>query len=424
MRRIRVNEVIIVEGKYDATALANLVDGLILTTEGFSIFSDEEKKELIRRLGARRGIVILTDSDAAGFKIRHYIEKIAQGCAIRHAYIPAVSGKEKRKSAPSKEGTLGVEGLPAAQLIAALQAAGVGCEKTEQRRKITFTDLYEFGLSGTQGSAARRREWLRRIGLPPRLSKRALPEVLSSLYSYEEFVAMMEEKPVLFWDFHGTLSLPDVTWYDAAMEAARELVPEVELRLETLIEHFSRTCLPWWSVPDRDTRHLVAPGAWWAHCENEFRTMFVRCGYTPEQAALLAPALREKVLDARRYSLYPDAISTLQALQKHGYRHYILSNNYPELENITDFLGLTPLLEGVLVSGKIGYDKPRQEIFDIARRTAGNPAEVWMIGDNPNDDIQGAKAAGFKTVSVHKKEAPEADYTVDSLSEILKIFLE
>ncbi len=197
MQKLRVNEVILVEGKYDATALASVVDGLILTTGGFSIFSDSEKKELIRRLGRRHGLLILTDSDAAGFSIRHYIEKIAHGCVVKNAYIPAMPGKESRKAAPSKEGTLGVEGLPPAVLRQSLAQAGVTVESAAPRDAVTYTDLYEWGLSGGAGSATRRRALLGRLGLPPRLSKRALCQVLGSLYTRGQIksaLAALEEE--------------------------------------------------------------------------------------------------------------------------------------------------------------------------------------------------------------------------------------
>lgn len=186
MERLLLDEVIIVEGRYDAVALGSIVDGLVITTNGFSIFNDEEKKDLIRRLGSQRGLLILTDSDDAGFRIRHYIEKIAGNCPIKHAYIPALPGKEPRKAAPSKEGTLGVEGVSADILRKALEDAGVHVATGSQRQLITHTDLFEWGLSGQANSAEKRRMVLRSLGLPPRLSKRALCLVLSRLYTREE----------------------------------------------------------------------------------------------------------------------------------------------------------------------------------------------------------------------------------------------
>lgn len=189
MSRLRIREVVVVEGKYDAVKLADIVDGLILPVGGFSVFTSEETKQLLRRLGRERGLLILTDSDAAGFRIRAYINKLAQGLDVKNAYIPALAGKEPRKPRPSGEGLLGVEGVPADVIVRAIRAAGV-CEAParSEKRPITYADLYEQGLSGTQNSAEARRAWLASIGLPPRISKKGLLEALNSLYTYEEFL--------------------------------------------------------------------------------------------------------------------------------------------------------------------------------------------------------------------------------------------
>lgn len=430
-QRLRLKEVVIVEGKYDAVALEGLVDGLILTTGGFSIFRDDEKKALIRRLGAQRGLLVLTDSDAAGFRIRHYIEKIARGCSIKHAYIPALAGKEPRKAAPAAEGTLGVEGLPPQLLRTALAQAGVMPDEGAAPL-ITHTDLYELGISGGEGSALRRRALLKQLGLPPRLSKRALCSVLGSLYTREELQQMLENenhsvkkekggKPVLFWDFHGTLTLPDVSWFEAAMEAAAEVVPAKPLDLEVLKRHFWGTCLPWYSVPSRDTRHLAGSARWWGHCQGEFVGMFQKCGFTKMEAEALSAMMRERVLQPHRYTLYPDAERTLKELNRRGYQSYILSNNFPELEELVQAMGIRGLFRGVFTSGLIGYDKPRPEIFHHALKAAGHPAEAWMFGDNPQDDITGAKAAGFTAVAVHRVDAPDADHHIDALAEVLAL---
>lgn len=124
MKKLRVEEVIVVEGKYDAAKLADLVDGLILTTNGFSVFKNAETKRLLVELGKKRGIIVLTDSDDAGFRIRNYINKLAQGICVKNAYVPAIAGKERRKAQPSKEGVLGVEGVPSEAILRALQTAG------------------------------------------------------------------------------------------------------------------------------------------------------------------------------------------------------------------------------------------------------------------------------------------------------------
>lgn len=194
MDKLRLQEVVVVEGKYDAAKLSTLVDGLILPVGGFSVFSSEETKALLRRLGAARGLIILTDSDAAGFRIRAYVNQLARGLAVKNVYIPAVSGKESRKERPSKEGLLGVEGVDAEIILRALKAAGVDASPAKpDRRMITYTDLYQAGLSGGEGSAQRRRAWLASVNLPPRLSKKGLLEALNSLYTYEEFLATLPE---------------------------------------------------------------------------------------------------------------------------------------------------------------------------------------------------------------------------------------
>jgi ribonuclease M5 len=187
---IHVKEAVIVEGKYDKIKLSSIIDGLILETDGFRIFKDREKMALLRKLAAARGLLVLTDSDSAGFLIRHYLSGSIPPAQIKHAYIPDIFGKEKRKSKPSREGKLGVEGVPDAAIVEALQRAGVAAGEGPQADgcpKITKTDLYLSGLSGKPGSAQKRRKFLHRLNLPEHLSANALPEVLSALMSKEEF---------------------------------------------------------------------------------------------------------------------------------------------------------------------------------------------------------------------------------------------
>ncbi len=190
MEKLRLAPVLLVEGKYDAAKLSELVDGLILTTGGFSIFSDTEKQQLIVELGRRRGLLVLTDSDAAGFRIRRFINDIAQGLPVKNIYIPSIAGKESRKAHPGKEGLLGVEGMNIDLLRRLLAQAGQQIAAPRAGSAITYADLYELGVSGTPGAAQRRRALLGSIGLPLRLSKKALLEVLNSLYTKEEFAAV------------------------------------------------------------------------------------------------------------------------------------------------------------------------------------------------------------------------------------------
>lgn len=185
---IRIKPAVIVEGKYDKIKLSSFLDALIIETDGFAIFKDAEKQKLIRRLAQTRGILILTDSDSAGFKIRSFIGGSVPPDQVRHAYIPDILGKERRKAEPSKEGKLGVEGVPGDVLLTALERAGVLCEDVPQpRRAVTYADLYADGFSGTPGSRARLAALLRAFDLPERLSKNALLRTLNTFVDYDEY---------------------------------------------------------------------------------------------------------------------------------------------------------------------------------------------------------------------------------------------
>ena len=187
---IKLKEAVIVEGKYDKIKLSSLVDGLIITTDGFGIFKDREKRELIKTLAKKRGIIILTDSDSAGFLIRSHIKGFVSEGEIKNVFIPDVFGKEKRKSAPSKEGKLGVEGMDLELLENALKKAGIVEEKTSPNaKKVLKSDLFEDGISGGADSKAKRTRLLKELGLPERMSANALLETVNALYSFEEYKA-------------------------------------------------------------------------------------------------------------------------------------------------------------------------------------------------------------------------------------------
>ncbi len=200
---IRVKEAIVVEGKYDKIKLSSLVDGVIIETNGFGIFRDKEKMEYFRRLARERGLVVLTDSDGAGFLIRGRISSCVPKAQVKHAYIPDISGKERRKASPSKEGKLGVEGMELATLRLALERAGAQVEELSgtpagnpaapQGEKLTKADLYSLGLSGGADSARRRAELQKRLGLPERLSSNGLLQALNALYGREELLRLLGE---------------------------------------------------------------------------------------------------------------------------------------------------------------------------------------------------------------------------------------
>ncbi len=189
---LQIRQAIIVEGKYDKIKLSSLVKAVIIPTHGFRIFKDAEMLELIRHYAQTTGIIILTDSDRAGFRIRSYLKGAIPNGSIRNIYIPDIFGKEKRKDKPSAEGKLGVEGMDAAVLREAFAKAGVLSEDAPAGEPITKTDLYLAGLNGTPNSAERRRALQQRLGLPSMLSAAALLEILNSMMTRAEFLEMTE----------------------------------------------------------------------------------------------------------------------------------------------------------------------------------------------------------------------------------------
>lgn len=196
MNKPHIRKPIIVEGRYDKIKLESLVDGDILPTDGFRIFKEPARLELIRTLAAKTGIIVLTDSDAAGFKIRGHIASAVPPEQITHLYIPNLHGKESRKAHPSAEGTLGVEGVPAQVILEAFRAAGEldGGEAppSSPARPITKLDLYEDGLCGGPGSRGLRGALMARLNLPARLGTNALVAVLNRLLTYPQYRELLE----------------------------------------------------------------------------------------------------------------------------------------------------------------------------------------------------------------------------------------
>ena len=184
---LKINEAIIVEGNYDKARLANIVDATIIVTDGFMIFKDTKKAEMIKKLADTCGVIIFTDSDAAGFKIRNYLKNILSDKKVKHAYIPDIKGKERRKNHHSKEGFLGVEGVSDDIIITALNNAGYSAGNEDKKRLITKTDLYSDGLCGGDDSAQRREKLKKNLNLPKHLSANSLLDVLNRLYSYDEY---------------------------------------------------------------------------------------------------------------------------------------------------------------------------------------------------------------------------------------------
>ncbi len=193
----RVKEVIVVEGRYDKNTLSQVVDATVVTLNGFSVFKDGEKLALLRRLAEARGLILLTDSDGAGFQIRNYLKGALPKEQVKQAYIPDIYGKEKRKRAPGKAGKLGVEGMRPEVLLEALRRCGATFEdeaaSPSPSAALTKADLFSWGLTGGTGSGERRRALLKRLDLPEHLGANGLLEALNLLYTREQLEQILAE---------------------------------------------------------------------------------------------------------------------------------------------------------------------------------------------------------------------------------------
>ncbi len=194
-KRIKIKETIVVEGKYDKMRLSPLFDANIIELGGFQIYNNKDRLALIRRIAEKNGIIILTDSDSAGFKLRHYLSSAVPKANIKNVFIPNVSGKEKRKTKPGKEKLIGVEGMTTEVLLEAFRKAGIDPETGSDERKPPFSKafLYEIGLSGGEGSAALRKKLCEFYSLPAMLSANSLAEILPIITTEEELLSSIEK---------------------------------------------------------------------------------------------------------------------------------------------------------------------------------------------------------------------------------------
>lgn len=193
---VKIKEAIVVEGRYDKNTLSQIVDAPVLETSGFGIFKDKQHMALLRRVAQTRGLIVFTDSDGAGFVIRNHIKSAIPAKYLKHAYIPDIPGKEKRKSAPGKEGKLGVEGMTKEVILEALRKAGATIEGVDapQCRGITKQDLMALGLSGGPDAAAKRLALLKKLDLPEHMSANAMLQALNLLYSPEELEQILRSE--------------------------------------------------------------------------------------------------------------------------------------------------------------------------------------------------------------------------------------
>ena len=191
---IKIHEAIVVEGRYDKNTLSQIIDAPILETSGFGIMNDKAQLELLRRVAKTRGLIVFTDSDGAGFVIRNYL-KSAIPHNLKHAYIPDIVGKERRKAVPGREGKLGVEGMTPEVILDSLRRAGATIEGecAAKNYQITKQDMMELGLSGSANSKARRLAVMKKLDLPAHMSSNALLQALNLLYSLEELQAILKD---------------------------------------------------------------------------------------------------------------------------------------------------------------------------------------------------------------------------------------
>lgn len=191
---VKIKEAILVEGRYDKITLSQIVDAPIFQTDGFGIFKDKEKMSLLRQVAQKRGLIVFTDADGAGFVIRNHVKSAIPGQFLKHAYTPDLFGKERRKAAPGKEGKLGVEGMRPEIILDALRRAGATFEDDNNslsRPSITKQDMFELGLSGGADSKTKRTTLLERLGFPAHMSANALLEALNLMYSKDELMEIL-----------------------------------------------------------------------------------------------------------------------------------------------------------------------------------------------------------------------------------------
>ena len=192
---VKIKEAILVEGRYDKNTLCQIVDAPILETSGFGIFKDKKQMALLRQVAEKRGLIVFTDSDGAGFVIRNHVKSAIPGKYLKHAYIPDIQGKEKRKAAPGKEGKLGVEGMSREIILEALRHSGATVEGEESSsfHQITKQDLMDLGLSGSADASQKRLALLKKLNLPEHMSPNAMLQALNLLLTLEELENILQE---------------------------------------------------------------------------------------------------------------------------------------------------------------------------------------------------------------------------------------
>lgn len=222
---------------------------------------------------------------------------------------------------------------------------------------------------------------------------------------------------VIFWDFDGTITYSNPLWSSSVLKALLSVHPDSKVTLEAVRKHMAYGFT--WHTPDNDYSSLTGD-RWWEFMNKHIFRSYTQLGVDTDTAERATEKVRSIIKEKDNYTLYDDFVYTVSQLKKNGVKNVILSNNYPELKEVTDKLDITRLFDGIIVSALEGYDKPRKELFGIAKERY--PAEkYYMVGDSVTADIVGGRNAGMKTVLVHRGYNEMADYCFDDLKSILTI---
>jgi putative hydrolase of the HAD superfamily len=220
----------------------------------------------------------------------------------------------------------------------------------------------------------------------------------------------------LFWDFDGTLVYSEHLWSGSLLKALERHYPDNKITLADIRPLMARGFT--WDTPDNDYSAMTGE-LWWEFINRHILGVYKALGLSHNDAEAIAGYVRGIIKETDNYHVYSDTFDTLLKCRQNGWKNYILSNNYPELREVTDKLGFSGYFDGYIISGEIGYDKPRREIYDYALKISGNPDNCFMIGDNFYADIIGAENAGIKAILVHKKDRTK--YQADNLADIFDI---
>jgi putative hydrolase of the HAD superfamily len=222
---------------------------------------------------------------------------------------------------------------------------------------------------------------------------------------------------VICWDFDGTLVYSDHLWSNSVFRALNETVINHNIVFADI-----RRCMATgftWQTPFEDYSKMTGE-KWWDFMNRHFYNSYISLGIEPDLAKVATNKVRTIIKETKNYNLYPDTISALEAAREKGCKNVLLSNNYPDLIDVLDALDLTKYFDHLIISALVGYDKPRSEIFKMAKNLYPD-GEYIMVGDNPHADVEGGKAADMKTVLVHKGDCAEADYCFDDLMSVLDV---